>query len=352
MTTDADHSEMEPTEGSTSDLALLRRRDVAAALAAFGGYGLLTARSAWGQAGPNRVALNAIDVHRHFTPPFLVAGQGRPWNMAQSIDDMDQSGIAKAVLSAPTQLGENDARGSQLVRQVNEFGAQLVRDHPTRFGFYTALPMPDVEASLREIAYGLDALKACGVGFATSYGAIYASDPLFEPIWEELNRRKAIAYFHPLVGACCNALVAGAPQETTWLEIPYDTGRVVLGFLLRGTFAKYRDIKWFFSHSGGPIPMLAGRIKNLSAAADLSKIAPDGILAEFQRLYYETGNANSPPTLAALLKFVPLGQVMFGTDHPFVSGAANIADLQRAGLTAAQKSAILHGNAQRLIPTL
>lgn len=321
---------------------LLRRRE-AAALLALAGCGL-AARAAWGQATPRPA--NLIDVHRHFTPPFL---EGRMWTPAITMDDMDKAGIAKAVLSSPTNLGGNENRPPDLVRKVNEFGAQVVRDHKDRFLFYTALPMPNVDASLKEIVYALDTLKAVGVSFTTSYGRVYISDERFEPIWQELNRRKAIAYFHPQPGVCCEELIAGAPAETGWLETPYETGRAVVGLLLRGAFTRYRDIKWVFAHSGGTIPMLAGRINNLARSApDLAKVAPNGAIAEFQRLYYETGNANSPPTLAALLKLVPATQVMFGTDHPFVTGAVNVADLQRAGLSAEQMAEVASGTARRL----
>ena len=116
-----------------------------------------------------------------------------------------------------------------------------------------------------------------GAGFATSYGDKYPSDPAFAPVFEELNRRKALCYFHPLAAACCGRIFPGFPEEANLLEIPYDTARTVMGLLLSGAFVKYRDIKWLFSHSGGAIPMFAGRFRRLTQGNDLSKIAPDGI---------------------------------------------------------------------------
>jgi predicted TIM-barrel fold metal-dependent hydrolase len=107
-----------------------------------------------------------------------------------------------------------------------------------------------------------------------------------------------------------------------------------------------------FSHSGGAVPMFAGRFNRLLQATDLSKIAPDGINAEFRKLYYETANASSPPTMAALMKFAPLNRILFGSDHPYVSDADNLADLKSCGLSNAQMNAILYENAQELIPRL
>jgi predicted TIM-barrel fold metal-dependent hydrolase len=98
--------------------------------------------------------------------------------------------------------------------------------------------------------------------------------------------------------------------------------------------------------------MFAGRFNRLLQTTDLSKIAPNGLNAEFRKLYYETANASSPPTMAALLKFAPIGQILFGSDHPYVSDADNMTDLKSCGLSQAQMNAILYENAKRLVPRL
>ena len=53
------------------------------------------------------------------------------------------------------------------------------------------MPLPDVDATLAEIAYAYDTLKADGVGLFTSYGDMWLGHPTFRPVMEELNRRKA-----------------------------------------------------------------------------------------------------------------------------------------------------------------
>jgi predicted TIM-barrel fold metal-dependent hydrolase len=267
---------------------------------------------------------------------------------------MDRVGIATSIITPPTGFAERtDPSGRvAMVRRTNEYGAQVVRDHPGRYLQLVYMPLPDVDAALKEIEYGFGSLNVVGAGFATSYGGKYVSDPSFTPIWEELNRRSAIAYFHPLAPACCSNLFPDFPDEASLVEIPYDTARAVMGLLHSGAFVKYRNIKWVFSHSGGAIPMFAGRWKNLLAHEDLSKVAPDGLDAEFARLYYETANASSPPTMAALLKFAPLSQVLFGSDHPYVTDEVNMNDLMRSNLSAREMNAILYENAQRLVPQL
>jgi 6-methylsalicylate decarboxylase len=303
-----------------------------------------------------------VDVHHHFFPPAyldkieeVVGNKPSPlmtgWSAAGVLDHMDKTGVATAILSmSPWGPHFKDvAQGRALARACNDYAAQTSRDRPGRFGLFAAMPLPDIDGALAEIAYALDTLKADGVGLMTSYGGKWPGDPLFAPVWEELNRRKAVAYFHPNTPECCINLVPGA--QPSMLEWPYDTGRAVVSLLLGGALVKYPDIKWIFSHAGGPVPALAGRIVNMTRARkDLPQIAPQGVMHELTRLHYDTANASFAPTLAALLKFVPASQVLFGTDYPYYTLEENVGLLGDYPLTQAERQAINRGNAARLMP--
>jgi 6-methylsalicylate decarboxylase len=119
--------------------------------------------------------------------------------------------VTTAVPSLPTipgnWFGGDPATAVQLSRICNDYAARLVRDHPGRFGLWASLPMLDVDASLAEIGHALDELKADGIGLATAYGDKWPGDPKFKPIFEELNRRKATVFFHPLAPNCCGNLM-------------------------------------------------------------------------------------------------------------------------------------------------
>jgi predicted TIM-barrel fold metal-dependent hydrolase len=135
------------------------------------------------------------------------------------------------------------------------------------------------------------------------------------------------------------------------IEVPHDTTRTIVSLLLSGTFAQLRDIKWLFSHAGGTIPMLAGRIESFfdrSGAHD--RIAPDGIEAEFRRLYYDTANATHPASMAALTKLVPFSQITYGSDYPYYP--LNQIDKLRETLSPQDLAAVSSGNAMRLLPRL
>jgi predicted TIM-barrel fold metal-dependent hydrolase len=273
------------------------------------------------------------------------------WSAAQVLDHMDHTGVATGIASispwGPHFKDADEAR--HLARLCNDYAAGMNRDHPGRFGLFAAMPLPDIDGTLKEIEYALDTLKAEGVGLMTNYGDKWPGDPVFAPVFEELNRRKAVVYFHPNTPQCCGRLVPDT--SPAMLEWPYDTGRAVVSLLVGGALAKYRDIKFIFSHAGGPVPALAGRIVNMTRnRKDLARIAPQGVLHELARLHYDTANAYTAPSMAALLKLVPASQVLFGTDYPYYTLEETVAGLAELNLSAAEYRAIDRGNAARLMP--
>jgi predicted TIM-barrel fold metal-dependent hydrolase len=197
-----------------------------------------------------------------------------------------------------------------------------------------------------------DTLHADGVGLQSNYGDKWLGNPAYKPVFEELNRRKAVVYVHPLVAACCGQLSVGAFPAV--LEVPHDTTRTVTSLLLSGTFARLPDIKWLFSHAGGTIPMLAGRIAAFygrSTRGDQNGMTPEGIFEQFRKLHYDTANATSAPAMAALMKLVPTSQITFGSDYPYFP-CSQIEDIRKMGLSAGDVAAIESGNAMRLVPRL
>jgi predicted TIM-barrel fold metal-dependent hydrolase len=238
-----------------------------------------------------------------------------------------------------------------MARLCCDFAAEMVRDRPARYGLFAPLSMLDIDATLKEIEYVFDTLKADGINLQTNYGDKWLGHPIYRPVLEELNRRKAVVFVHPLVANCCANLSVGTFPAV--IEVPHDTTRTVVSLLLGGTFARLRDIKWLFSHGGGTIPMLAGRIEAFydQKARGPNGFAPDGIEAEFRRLYYDTANATHPASMAALTKLVPTSQITYGTDYPYFA-LDQIANLQKLGLPAGDLEAIANGNATRLLPRL
>jgi predicted TIM-barrel fold metal-dependent hydrolase len=342
----------------TPSAAVTRRNFVAGGVAALG---LATASATIEPAAAQAPARPRIDVHHHYLPPFHRpvlaanrAGGGLPdWSPAMSLEDMDKSGVATAVLSAVQPgvwFGDNEA-ARKLAREVNEYGAKMVKDHPGRFGLFAAVPIPDADGSLKEIEYALDTLHADGIGLFTSYKDKYLGDPAFVPVLEELNRRKAAVYVHPVTPACCGALVKGIPPGT--IEYATDTTRTISSLIFgeAGSAFRFPDIRWIWSHSGGTLPFLTGRLIRLAVERKDARL-PDGPLPILRRYNYEVAQGNTPGQLAALMKLVPVSQVLFGTDYPYRTGVEAVEGLRDYGFSEADLRAIDRGNAMKLLPNI
>jgi len=304
-----------------------------------------------------------VDVHHHIMEPkFLAMQEARirrtgywgekltQWTPDWSIEEMDKTGADVSILSisCPGSWTGQVEESRRLARLLNDYKAQIVRDHPGRFGFFATIPLPDTEGSLREIAYAYDVLKADGICLLTNYDGKYPGEPAFAPVYEELNRRKAIVYSHPAAADCCVNMMPGVPMAI--LEFMFDNTRAIVSLLQSGTFTRCPDIRFIFSHCGGGLAGVAGRVNGWSRS--FADRAPKGAFAEFRRLNFDTASMNNPVTFGAMLKLVPATNIMFGSDFPWGTMAGTKDPLRSLGLSAADLHAIEEGNARRMFPRL
>jgi predicted TIM-barrel fold metal-dependent hydrolase len=247
--------------------------------------------------------------------------------------------------------GDSAADNRARARDCNEFGATMMRDHPKRFGMFGAIPVPDTDGSLAEIAHILDVLKLDGVGVLTSYAGKLLGDPAFDPVFDELNRRKAKVFVHPTM-SCCGNVFPGVSGPT--IEFPTDSARAIASLLLRGTFARCPNITFLFSHGGGTLPSIiqrvVGSVRHMSAE-DRARFVPNGADYELQRQYYDVASvAMNPAGMAAVLKLWPSTQITYGSDAPFASTTGIVEALEKLDLAPALLQAIHRDNALRLFP--
>jgi predicted TIM-barrel fold metal-dependent hydrolase len=269
-----------------------------------------------------------------------------------SIEEMGKNGIATSIVSLvqPRVWIGGIENSRRLARDCNEYGAKMVSDHRGRFGLFAAIPLPDVQGSLREIEYAMDTLKADGIGLMTSFDDKYLGDKTFEPVYEELNRRRAIVYVHPTQPKCCTGLVPGVTVST--IEYATDSTRTIASVMFSGTAAKFPDIRWIFSHGGGTVPFLVGRFERL-AVERKDPYLKNGAAPQLRQFYYEIAQANHPGAFDALLELIPLSNVLFGTDYPLRPASEAVEGLTNyRKLTDTQRRIIDRENAERLIPRL
>jgi predicted TIM-barrel fold metal-dependent hydrolase len=342
------------------------RREFLATAVSLGGAAALAAPTARAQT-PVATGPKLIDVHHHIVPPFWfeevkqrisAQGGGRiiptwyGWSPQKAVDAMDRNGVQTAMISMTTPgiwFGDVE-QGRRLSRAFNDYAMQIAKDHPDRFGLFATLPLPDTDGSLKEIAYAFDVLKADGIGLMTSYGDKWLGDPAFAPVLAELNRRKAVVYVHPSSPLCCTSLMSYVPPFFS--EFQQDTTRTILSLIFSGSLSRLPDIRFIFSHAGGTLPMVAGRIEHYSTLPGFKDKVPNGFEYELKRLYYEIANSAYKPALAAITNMVPTSQIMFGTDFPLVAIDDTANGFRSHGFAPADLQAIARGNALGLFPRL
>lgn len=328
-----------------------------------------------GPAFAQRGVTGRIDVHHHFGSPAYDAFAAANSNaglppapkdgVARSIEGMDQSGTAMAILSSfVPSVGGTPADRRKLARGINEFGASIAQRHPNRFATFAVLPLPDIDGCLAELAYGLDTLGAVGASIYTEAAGKYLGDPQFAPLMAELNRRGAVLFVHPKTDVCCSALVPGVPDSM--IEFGTSTTRTIASLLFGGAVDRYPNIRFIFSHGGGTMPFLIERFMGkgrgeivpgimTTGQQTFIPITPPqgGALAALRRFHYDTAQIANPVALRALAQVVTPERILFGTDVWFRGSVetANGVDTSKV-FSPREQEAIARGNALALMPAL
>ncbi|MDP9051209.1 MAG: amidohydrolase [Acidobacteriota bacterium] len=352
----------------------VERREFLAGAGALAMQALLSSRGLAGHG--TTVKPWRVDMHHHFGPPtwcsYLASKNvlypaWKDWTREKSVQELDRAGVVTAMVSITYPgiwLGENVApkeATSKLARECNDYGARMVADYPGRFGLFAVLPLPDIDRSLREIEYVFDTLKADGVGLLTSYGDKWLGDAVFSPVFEELNRRKAVVFTHANVPSCCTRGGSGAQRylvpgvNNNVIEYGTDTTRAIMSLVVINVSEKYPNLHFTFSHGGGTMPYLIERILGRKEMASLTDPSlPNARLHQLRQFYYDTANANNVVAMTALSKVVGVSQILFGTDFPYEGPVEEqLSDLTGCGAFKPEElRAICYGNAVRLTPRL
>jgi predicted TIM-barrel fold metal-dependent hydrolase len=294
-----------------------------------------------------------IDVHHHVVPPQY-ADDSLPIkvpNTETQLESMDHWRIRRAITSlTPRLMLKNLNRLREVARTCNEFQARMALEHPSRFGAFALLPLPDVDGALEEITYALDILHLDGVGLFSSVNDRYLGDPLFDPVFEELNRRNAVTFIHPTHCEAPPATNLGAPPFV--VEYVFDTTRAVVNLIFTSTLKRCPDIRFIIAHGGGTVPFIAQRISMLEGhryAKGVSDVIPT-----LKALYYEIASTTAGYALRSLQEVADPTHILWGSDLPFVYGKRLQDEVDHweayDGFSADQRMAVEQENAVRLFP--
>ena len=319
-----------------------------------------------------------IDVHHHVLPRFYMETLEKvssttmfgvilpDWSLEAHLEVMDKNKIAIGMASIPAGFYfESDAFARDLTRKCNEFLASILSEHPSRFGAFAALPVPDVDGALAEAAYALDTLKLDGVIMLSNVDGHYVGDPENDVLFAELNRRNTVVFIHP-----GDPPDKGIPAPILFpIDTALETARAAMSLLYGGVFERYPNVKFIFSHCGGITPYLAHRMVRGrtwvrgEGGADPGMLdeAPNGggaakAIGLLQRQYYDSMTANAANGLRTLQAFVDPSHILFGTDHAILPAKyqpLKMRELMRyKGFDDATRMGVERGNALRLFPRL
>lgn len=297
-----------------------------------------------------------IDCHAHVHPADYRRALGDlplpPTTLSGLEADMERYEIDAAVISVgpPAAYVGPHQDPAALARAANDGIAEIVGDQPRRFAGLATLPLPDVDAALLELARCYDELTLDGVMLLTNVAGTYLGDPELEPLFQELNKRRAYVFVHP--GFPPHQLPLGHP---VWLyEFPFETVRATTNLIYSGTLERHREIRLQLAHLGGAAPFLSHRLASLAdREPEQAQLAPAGVLSYLSGLYYDTGLSNNGAALASTREVAPLEHIVFGTDWPYAALPENGTDpAPGLDVLGGDRTATEAANAAALVPRL
>jgi predicted TIM-barrel fold metal-dependent hydrolase len=247
------------------------------------------------------------------------------------------------------------AAAVELARAVNETGARITTASPIRFGFFAALPLPEIDAAITETRYALDRLGAFGISLLTNHRGMYLGDERLEPIFAEVAARKSVVFIHP----------TSPPQPTggpdfaaPMLEFMFETTRSMTDLVLSGVLRRHPELRIIVPHAGAALAVLAGRVDlfapllaNTGDGADVASLR-----AALKTLHFDLAGVPVEEQLAALLAVADPSRLHYGSDFPFMpwQGCQFLAQQLQTSRNFDDKAieAVFRENADHLFPQI
>jgi predicted TIM-barrel fold metal-dependent hydrolase len=265
---------------------------------------------------------------------------------------MDEAGVEKQVLSPnhPPYLPD-EAECVKAVQMLNDGYADLAHRYPKRIASYVMLPLPHIDAALKEMERGFDQLGCVGVNMNIICLNRSIAETEFEPIYAEMNRRGAVLFVHPAGTGICSPFIVDYNFRAS-VGTSLEDATFVLHMIAKQIPHRYPNIKFIVPHLGGPVPMLLNRLdkqgQNQSGHPNLAE-APSVTAKKF---YYDTVCYGSKAALTCALEAFGADHLVTGSDYPVLQDyeeyKETFAYIGRLGLPKADTDKILHHNAQAL----
>lgn len=321
-----------------------------------------------------------IDFHNHYYPPaYLEALQSGSSAVRMTVDlegnpclhypgdyniavpghrDIDyrervlaEHGVDTQVLTltTPGVHVETPATAIRLASLVNDAFASVVASKRGRFAALGTLPLNDPRAAVAEFERCYRQLHLQGAMLFSNVNGVELSDQRFWPLYEVADDLGLVLYVHPTAPV-------GVEAMTDYWLMPlvgflFDTTLAAAKLVFSGVVERFPRIRWVLCHMGGAIPYLAERLDRgfyafSECRARLSRPPSDCL----RRFYYDTVNFD-PLAMQLAIAFAGVDHILAGSDYPHRIGSIPrmLSSIRGLGIPEDRKSAILGGNASRLL---
>ena len=267
--------------------------------------------------------------------------------------EMDRAGIAVTILSqtGPGVQGETNASAAiDRAKENNDFLAQQVARHPTRFAGFAALPMQDPKAAADELERAVTQLGFKGALVNGHTQGRYYDDPAYDVVWERLQALDVPLYLHPIDFPQVPQTLAGFPviQGAAW-GWGVETGSHALRLLFSGVFDRFPKLKLIIGHMGEGLPFQRWRFDSRFSAY------PFGVKLQRKPSEYigsniliTTSGVCSEAALKGAIAEMGAEAVMFSVDYPYESTAIAADFIEKSDLDDTTRALVCHGNAERI----
>jgi aminocarboxymuconate-semialdehyde decarboxylase len=274
------------------------------------------------------------------------------WTTSRRLTDFEDMGLAlQAVSPMPELLSYwlSPADGAQLVRFLNEQIAGMVAESGGRLIGLGAVPLQDMDLSLKELAYIKHVLKFPGVEIGSNINGIVVGDPRLDPFFEACEALDMAVFVHALRPAGMDRLVGPPPLQQV-LAYPTDVGLAAASVLTSNLMTRRPKLRLAFSHGGGTLAMLLPRLEQaMSVFPALRDSVSRSPTEQARELFYDTLVFDAP-TLRHLMQTFGASQLMLGTDYPFnFHEHQPVERIEQAGFDAAVVDQVLQANALRFL---
>lgn len=324
--------------------------------------------------------MRTIAIEEHFTTPAFVAGPGRAANEAMAkagphgakliaqladlgdarVAAMDAAKLDVQVLSlnSPGVEQSEAEEAVAIARDANDLLAGAVRQHPSRFAAFATLPMGAPDKAADELERCVRTLGFKGANINGHNRGRYLDDPFYEAILARAEALNVPIYLHPTLPppAVMQASYSGFNPAVTFIIAGpgwgwhIETAMHVMRMIFGGVFDRFPKLQIVIGHMGEALPFMMPRIE--AAGGRLPPGAgPKRPLGDYlrQNLHYTFGGFNFASTFQVLLSTVGSERIMFSVDYPYGSMAEARAFLDTLPVSDAQRDAIAHGNAEKLL---